>query len=83
MLKKSFGLVEAQLARTNEGKGYLVGASVTVADLSLWEISDLLKTLYPDFLSKYPNVGGWYGRVAARPNIASYVASGKRHPISF
>jgi len=80
--EKNFGLAETQFGRVNEGKGYLVGASFTVADLSIWELLDVHKFLYPTFLTKFPLLAGFYERVASRPNIASYLGSGKRHPIA-
>jgi len=80
--EKVFQLMDTHLSRTSEGKGYLIGQTFTVADLSLWEATDVLKTIYPDFLAKFRNIEAWHGRVASRPNIASYLA-GKRNPFHF
>jgi len=77
--EKNAALMEAQLLRVNEGKGYLAGPSVTVADFSLWELVDVQKGLFPELLPKFPTLAAWHARVAARPNIAAYVAAGKRH----
>jgi glutathione S-transferase len=77
--EKSFGLVEKQFSRVNEGQGWLVGASFTIADLSLWELLDQHKPVFPTILSKFPLLSAWHARVAARPNIAAYINSGKRH----
>jgi len=77
--EKNAALMEAQLLRVNEGKGYLAGPSVTVADFSLWELVDVQKGLFPELLPKFPALAAWHARVTARPNIAAYIASGKRH----
>jgi glutathione S-transferase len=78
-LPRWFGLLE-RLLGTND---FLVGKSITVADLALWYLVEMAKD--NDFgaaLAGCPRLNAFYERVAARPRIAAYLKSEKRPPLT-
>jgi glutathione S-transferase len=81
---KYLGYFEKVLARNPRGPGYLVGARVTYADLSLFEIVAGLNYAFPKLMKRqekrYPLVMALGDRVAARPRIAAYLGSKRRLP---
>lgn len=59
--------------------GFAVGPSLTVADLALFDLTDLYLTKYGDKLRLvYPVLTAHYDKVAALPRIAAYLASPQR-----
>jgi len=68
--------VEAGLARN--GKGYIVGNELTIADLALFETIDTQSTVFPSLLDNFAAVRDYLKRVTSRPNIAAYLVSDKR-----
>ena len=78
------GYFEKVLSRNPKGERYLVGARLTYADLSLFEIVAGMRYAFPKLMKrhekKYPLVMALHDRVAARPNIAAYLASKRRLP---
>ena len=68
---KYLGYFEKVLERNPRGARYLVGARVTYADLSLFEIVAGLRYAFPTLMKrqakKYPLVMALHERVAARP----------------
>jgi glutathione S-transferase len=80
---KYLGYFERVLAGNRAGKGkHLVGARVTYADLSLFQIVAGLRYAFPKAMAtlekKHPRVVALHDAVAARPNIAAYLASPRR-----
>jgi glutathione S-transferase len=77
---KFLGYFDDVLAR-NGGK-YLVGARLTYADLSLFQIVDGLRYAFPRAMvrleRKHPRLADLHKRVANRPRIAAYLASDRR-----
>jgi glutathione S-transferase len=73
---------------THNGKGdrHLVGARLTYADLSLFQVVEGLRYAFPRAtkraLAKTPRVIALRDRVAARPRIARYLASDRRIPFN-
>lgn len=61
---------------------YLVGARLTYADLSLFQLVEGLRYAFPKAVrraeKKCPLLVAHHGRVAARPRIAAYLASPRR-----
>ena len=76
---------ETVLERNPKGRGHLVGARVTYAELSLFQLVSGLRYAFPNAsrtaLRKAPKVAALVEAVAARPRIAAYLASERR--ISF
>jgi glutathione S-transferase len=78
-LPKFLGYFERVLARNSGGDRHLVGARLTYADLSLFQIVAGLAYAFPKAMKRlgrrHPLVMGVHERVAARPRIAAYRAS--------
>ncbi len=68
------------------GGHYLLGRTVTYADLSLFQVADGLRYAFPKAMrrleKKIPCVTALHDRVAARPRIAAYLASPRRIPFN-
>jgi glutathione S-transferase len=66
----------------NNGGFYLTGRRLTYADLSLFQIVEGLRYAFPKrmkaFEREIPGLVALHDRVAARPNIRSYLASDRR-----
>lgn len=75
---------ETVLARNPRGPRHLVGARLTYADLSLFEIVAGMGYAFPQLMKRqarrYPLVMALSGRVAERPRMAAYLASKRRLP---
>jgi glutathione S-transferase len=65
---------------------YLLGRGLTYADLSLFQVVDGLRYAFPKAMrrleKKVPRVTALHDRVAGRPRIAAYLASGRRIPFN-
>ena len=85
-LPKFLGYFEEVLARTPRGAKHLVGARLTYADLSLFQIVEGLAYAFPRTMKRasrrVPKVMALRDRVAARPRIAAYLASPRRIPFN-
>lgn len=77
---------ETVLDRNPRGRGHLVGARVTYAELSLFQLVSGLTYAFPKasrtVLRKTPKVAALAETVAARPRIAAYLASARRIPFN-
>jgi glutathione S-transferase len=64
------------------GGHYVLGRRITTADLSLFQVADGLRYAFPRAMrrleKKIPRVVALHDRVAQRPRIAAYLASGRR-----
>jgi glutathione S-transferase len=81
-MPKYLGYFERVLARNPAGDRHLVGARLSYADLSLFQIVAGLRYAFPRAMARlepqYVRVATIYDRVAARPRIAAYLASPRR-----
>jgi glutathione S-transferase len=81
-MPKFLDWLEAILARNPKGDRYLVGARLTYADLSMFQVVEGLRYAFPQaagrLLSATPRVVALRDRVAERPRIARYLASERR-----
>ena len=79
---KYLGYFERVLAQNPAGDRYLVGARPSYPDLSLFQIVAGLRYAFPRTMArlerKHPRVVALHDRIAARPHIAAYLASGRR-----
>ena len=77
---------ETLLIRNTGGDRYLVGRSLTYADLSLFQVIAGLRYAFPETMerleSDYPRIAALADRVEKRPNIAAYLESGRRQPFN-
>jgi glutathione S-transferase len=85
-LPKYLGYFERVIETNARGKGYLVGASTTYADLSLFQIVEGLRYAFPRAMRreerKHPRVVSLRNHVARRARIAAYLASERRIPFN-
>jgi glutathione S-transferase len=84
-IPKFFDWFEGILGRPEAGD-YLLGARVSYADLSLFQLVAGLRYAFPQALARidagYPLLSALHDRVAQRPNIAAYLASKRRLPFN-
>jgi glutathione S-transferase len=84
-IPKFFDYFEGILGRPNP-KDYLLGDTLSYADLSLFQVIEGLRYAYPQTLARidagYPLLAALRDRVAARPRIKAYLASGRRLPFN-
>jgi glutathione S-transferase len=77
---------ETVLERNPKGSGHLVGARVTYAELSLFQLVSGLTYAFPKAsrtaLKETPKVAALAEAVATRPRIAAYLASERRIPFN-
>ncbi len=79
---KFLGYFERVLERNPAGDAYLVGATVSYPDLSLFQVVAGLRYAFPRAMArlkrKVPRTIALHDRVARRPRIAAYLASSRR-----
>ena len=85
-IAKFLGWAEQVLARNPSGPTWLVGESLTYADLSLFQVVEGLIYAFPKAaaraLKTTPNVTALSDRVAALPRIRAYLHSPRRIPFN-
>lgn len=85
-MARFLGWFEAILARNPKGPKFLVGARLSYADLSLFQVVEGLRYAFPKAMARVeadcPLVVALHDRVAVRPRIAAYLASDRRLPFS-
>jgi glutathione S-transferase len=85
-LPKFLNYFERVLASNPSGSAHLVGARLTYADLSMFQVVAGLNYAFPKAMArtaeKYPGLLALHERVAARPRIAAYLASERRLPFN-
>ncbi len=85
-LPKFLGYFERVLAANPSGARHLVGARLTYADLSLFQLLAGLRYALPNAMTKLerkrPHVVALHERVSTRPRIAAYLASPRRIPFN-
>ena len=74
--------LETVLVRNSAGSGGLVGADLSYADLSAFQVVEGLRYAFPaatrDALARTPRLAALAARVRELPNIAAYLASPRR-----
>jgi glutathione S-transferase len=85
-MPKYLGWFERVLERNPRRGGWLAGARLSYADLSLFQVVEGLRYAFPKATArlerKHPRLVALHDRVAARPNLAAYLASQRRIPFS-
>jgi glutathione S-transferase len=83
ILPRWLGYLDRILASNRDGTGYLVGDSLTVADLALWYLLEIIRDNgWTGAIEKYPRLQAYFARIGARPRLAAYLASPKRFPFA-
>lgn len=78
-LPRWLGYLDRLLRANGEGAGFAVGAGLTVADLALWYLLELLRDNgLGEPIDAYPALVAHAQRIASRPRIAAYLASERR-----
>lgn len=84
-LPKFLGYFERVLGGA-DGNVYMVGGTLTYVDLSIFQLIEGLRFSFPTTMARigsgYPGLLALHERVAARPNIAAYLASPRRIPFN-
>ncbi len=85
-IPKFLGWFDRILARNPQGDAYLVGASATYADLSLFQLVEGLRYAFPNAtknsLVEAPRVAAHRQRISERPRIRAYLQSDRRTPFN-
>lgn len=85
-MPKFLGYFERVLERNPRGERWLVGARLTYADLSLFQVVEGLSYAFPRAMARqmkrHPKLAALHDRVAARPRIKAYLASERRIPFN-
>ena len=85
-IPKFLGYFERVLERNRRGDRWLVGARLTYADLSLFQVVAGLTYAFPHAMQRqakrHPKIVALHDRVAARPHIKAYLASERRIPFN-
>ncbi|WP_426190999.1 glutathione S-transferase [Massilia sp. DWR3-1-1] len=80
-LPKFLDYFELVLSKAGKG-GFLLGARLSYADLSLFQLIEGLRYAFPAAMARlqaaYPRLANLREQVAARPNIAAYLRSARR-----
>eukprot|EP00057_Strongylocentrotus_purpuratus_P007621 XP_011662095.1 PREDICTED: S-crystallin 4 isoform X2 [Strongylocentrotus purpuratus] len=61
------------LEKNGDDKGFLVGNTVTLADLALFNLLEQLSTKHADILTKNPPMQAFLDRVKVEPNVAAWL----------
>ncbi len=85
-IPRFLGYFESVLARNLAGKAHLVGASLTYADLSLFQVVEGLSYAFPRAMKRtlpeIPKVTALHREIAKLPHIKAYLASDRRLPFN-
>lgn len=85
-IPKFLGYFERVLCTPGQRGSFLAGARLSYADLSMFQVIEGLRYAFPTAMARlepgYPGLAGLHERVAARPNIARYLASKRRIPFN-
>jgi glutathione S-transferase len=83
---KFLGYFEKVLAQSASGKRFMLGAQLTYADLSMFQVMAGLSYAFPNAMRnaarKYPRLFALHSRIQERPRIAAYLASPRRIPFN-
>jgi glutathione S-transferase len=82
-LPRWLGHLDRLLRANRDGTGFFVGASLTVGDLAVWYLCELIRDNgFGAAIDRYPALVAFAGRIASRPRLAEYLKSPRRHPFA-
>ena len=81
-LPRWIGYFDRLLRQNRDGQGHLVGEAVSIADLALWYLLEMIQDNgFGAALQGSPLLPAFLARIGARPKIAEYVRSPQRPPL--
>jgi glutathione S-transferase len=85
-MPKFLGYFEQALSAAGKRRRFMAGNTLSYADLSVFQLIAGLRYAFPKAMQRlepdYPGLVGLHDRIAARPNIAAYLASKRRIPFN-
>jgi glutathione S-transferase len=82
-LPRWLGFLDRKLRTNDHGRGFAVGAEVSIADLALWYLLEMIRDNgFGEALDRYPVLVAFAQRIASRPRIAAWIASPRRRPFA-
>jgi glutathione S-transferase len=79
VLPRWLGWLDRLLRANGGGAGFAVGQAPTIADLALYYLLELVRDNgLGEPIDRYPALGAFAARIAARPGVAAYLASPRR-----
>lgn len=82
-LPRWLGFLDRKLRANDGGRGFTVGTELTIADLALWYLLEMIgDNGLGEGLGRYPVLAAFAQRIAARPRIAAWLASPRRRPFT-
>ena len=85
-IPKFLGYFEQVLGANSTGRGHMVGRALTYVDLSMFQLVAGLRYAFPRKMAtverRYPGLAALHDKVAARPQVAAYLASARRIPFN-
>ncbi|HXJ79019.1 MAG TPA: glutathione S-transferase family protein [Candidatus Methylomirabilis sp.] len=83
ILPRWLGFLNRLLEKNGGGGGFVVGASLTVGDLALWYLLEMIRDNgFAPALERHPSLVAYAERIARRPRIAAYLSSPRRPPFA-
>jgi len=80
-LPRWLGDIDRMLKANRDGTGFVVGDAVSIADLALWYLLELIQDNgFGATVARFPPLVAFADRIGQRPRIAAYLTSGRRHP---
>ena len=80
-LPRWLGYLDRLLRSNGGGAGYVVGTALTVADLALWYLLEMIRDNgFGASLDRCPALVAFAERIGTRSRIAAYLKSGRRPP---
>ena len=77
-LAPALGRLERFLEANRDPGGLWVGSSLTFVDLIAFALLDSTCAMFPEAMAQSPALEAFCDQIARRPNIAAYIASGRR-----
>jgi len=82
-IDRYYPIFESLLSKNQQGKGFLVGKTLTFVDLVLLlELESLCEVFGEKEIERFPNLSGLRNRLKAMPNVGAFFTSPHRKPQS-
>lgn len=59
----------------SDGRAFVAGPSITMADIALGSLFHRILDLYPDILGAVPHIATWHKSIASRPGYGQWIAT--------